>query len=135
MRCAFSVVLSLTLLAAASAAAHPLGNFSINHYTAIRIERDAIELSYVIDMAEIPTFQEIQENGIVAEASHAALPAYLARKAEILRQGLTLIVYGQRTSLRAESPEVIFMPGAGGLPTMKIGVRYRAKLEAGSGPL
>ena len=130
MRCAFAAVLIWILLAAATAAAHPLGNFSISHYTAIRVERDAVELSYVIDMAEIPTFQEIQEKGIVAEAGDAALPAYLARKAEILKQGLLLTVDGRRTSLRAESPEVIFPPGAGSLPTMKIAVRYRAKLDA-----
>ena len=37
--------------------AHPLGNFSISHYTAIRLDSDAVVLRYLIDMAEIPTFQ------------------------------------------------------------------------------
>ena len=39
------------------AAAHPMGNFSISHYTGIRIDRGYLEVLYVIDMAEIPTFQ------------------------------------------------------------------------------
>ena len=40
--------------------AHPLGNFSISHYTSLRLAPEAVELHYIIDMAEIPTFQEIQ---------------------------------------------------------------------------
>jgi hypothetical protein len=58
--------------------AHPLGNFSISHYTAIHLEPDAVVLRYRIDMAEIPTFQEIQDTQIVPEAKHASLHAYLA---------------------------------------------------------
>jgi hypothetical protein len=43
--------------------AHPMGNFSISHYAAIHVERDGVELQYVVDMAEIPTYQEIQRRG------------------------------------------------------------------------
>ena len=42
------------LFASRPAPAHPLGNFSISHYTAIHVEHDRIELRYFIDMAEIP---------------------------------------------------------------------------------
>ena len=45
------------LLLPAVAAAHPLGNFTINHYAGIRVEPDRILLDVVIDQAEIPTFQ------------------------------------------------------------------------------
>src|SRR5215813_646082 len=48
-------------------ATHPLGNFSINHYTAIHLESDAVVLHYIIDMAEIPTFQEIQDTQLVPQ--------------------------------------------------------------------
>ena len=119
--------------AAASAVAHPLGNFSISQYTAIRIGRDAIELRYVIDMAEIPTFQEIQDTAIVPEAGHVSLGPYLTRKAETLKDGLRLEVDDQALPLRTESRDVIFPPGAGGLPTMKFGVVYRAALPPGRG--
>ena len=37
--------------------AHPLGNFTINHYAEVRVEVDRILLDVVIDQAEIPTFQ------------------------------------------------------------------------------
>ncbi len=48
-----------------AADAHPMGNFSISHYAGIRVEPGHIEVRYLIDMAEIPTYQEIQDNGIV----------------------------------------------------------------------
>ena len=115
-----------------SATAHPLGNFSISHYSGIHISKDAIELRYMIDMAEIPTFQEIQESGIVPKAGDPNLEAYLTRKTELLRDGLTLEVNGKLIRLRIESKEIIFPPGAGDLPTMKIGVLYKAKLTGES---
>src|SRR4051794_37038741 len=39
--------------------AHPLGNFTINHYSRIELSAGRITLRYVLDMAEIPTFQEM----------------------------------------------------------------------------
>src|SRR5215470_5654144 len=115
-------------LAPAPSLAHPLGNFSISHYTGIRVERDVIELHYVLDMAEIPTFQVIQETGIVPEVGHSSVSAYLAKQAEVLQDGLRLEVNGQRLPLAGVSSEVLFPPGAGGLPTLKLGLQYRARL-------
>jgi ABC-type nickel/cobalt efflux system permease component RcnA len=114
--------------------AHPLGNFSISQYSAIRVDKETVEIRYIIDMAEIPTFQEIQESGIVPMTGDSSLQAYLERKAQMLSGGLRLEINGQRLTLSVDSRDIIFPPGAGDLPTMKIGIRYRAKLgdaEAG----
>jgi ABC-type nickel/cobalt efflux system permease component RcnA len=122
-----SVILALALTPA-STPAHPLGNFSINQYTGIRIEADTVGLRYLVDMAEIPTYQEIQEAGIVPEAGHPGLSAYVAKTVERLKEGLLLEVDGRRLPLQVESSEIIFPPGAGGLPTLKLGVLYRASV-------
>ena len=122
-----------TMLSASAATAHPLGNFSISHYSGIGVGKDGIEIKYVIDMAEIPTFQEIQEHGIAADVEDANVQAYVARKAEILRDGLSLRVNGKPLGLQVDSRQIIFPPGAGGLPTMKIGVLFKAKLDAANG--
>ena len=106
--------------------AHPLGNFSINHYSGIVVRRDLIEVRYFIDMAEIPTFQEIQETGIVPVVGHAGLGPYLVRRAHTLREGLRLAVNEHRLELSSHSEDVVFPPGAGGLPTMRVGVLYQA---------
>jgi nickel/cobalt exporter len=109
--------------------AHPLGNFSISHYTGIQIAQDSIELRYVLDMAEIPTFQELQDTGLAPEVEHPSVHGYLAQKTEILKAGLLLEVNGQGLTLKVVSSEILFPPGAGGLPTLKLGVVYRTPLD------
>ena len=55
---AAAAAIGLAVMAPALASAHPLGNFTINHYAGIRVEPDRLILDVVIDQAEIPTFQE-----------------------------------------------------------------------------
>ena len=43
---------------AAPAAAHPLGNFSMNHIAEVSVSDGRVDVRYVLDQAEIPTFQE-----------------------------------------------------------------------------
>ncbi len=45
-------------VAAGTADAHPLGNFSVNHLTVVKISADRVDVRYVLDQAEIPTFRE-----------------------------------------------------------------------------
>jgi ABC-type nickel/cobalt efflux system permease component RcnA len=110
------------------ACAHPMGNFSINHYMKIVAGARDVELDYIIDMAEIPTFQETKERGLITNAGDPALVPYLARQADSLKGGLTLDADGQPLKLECVSRQAIFPPGAGGLPTMKMGFVYRASL-------
>lgn len=135
-RILLAALLAMVLLANPTASyAHPMGNFSISHYSALRVEPGYIELRYIIDMAEIPTYQEIQDTGISPKEGDPALPAYLVKKAEVLARGLTLQVDGRQLPLQLVSQSVIFPAGAGGLPTMKLGFVYRAalgRLSAGS---
>ena len=128
---AISMVVSLMSFST-SAIAHPMGNFSISHYSGIRIGKDAIEIKYILDLAEIPTFQELQENGVTARADDEGVQTYVRRKAEILRDGLRLQISGKAVRLEVGSTEIIFPPGAGGLPTMKIGILFKAKLDSAS---
>src|SRR5258708_3348154 len=79
-------------------------------------------------MAEIPTFQEIQRTGIVATESDPNVVAYLTGEGRSLASGLSLVVNGHALALRLISSNAIFPPGAGGLPTMKLGFVYRAPL-------
>jgi len=119
----------LVVLMPAVGRAHPMGNFSVSHYGGIRILPAGIELRYFLDLAEIPTFQEIQDSGIVAEAGHASLGPYLAQRAETLRSALALELNGRRLELVTGARDVRFTPGVGGLPTMKLGIVYRASLD------
>jgi ABC-type nickel/cobalt efflux system permease component RcnA len=117
------------LLATVPVAAHPLGNFSVNRYAAIGVEPEAVEIRYLVDMAEIPTFQEMQEFGLGAQADHPGTTAYLVRQAEALGQGLRVHVDGRALALRVQARQVSFAPGAADLPTMKLAIVYRAAIE------
>jgi nickel/cobalt exporter len=108
--------------------AHPMGNFSISHYSGISIGRDYLEVRYLIDMAEIPTFQEMQQFGITARRDEPRLPAYLSAKAAAFAQDLHVTINGRAVPLRVVSEDVIFPTGAGNLPTMKFGFVYRAQI-------
>src|SRR6516165_10324318 len=79
-------------------------------------------------MAEIPTFQELQQNQLVTQTQDRRVQAYLSSQAENFRNSLTLTLNGQPLSLETVSREILFSQGAGNLPTMKFGVVYRAEV-------
>ena len=111
---------------------HPMGNFSVNHYSKITFENDRIRVNYFIDLAEIPTYQELLQANISAtsiDPNSVMVTNYVAARGAELARGLALEVNGQATPLRLVSSGVIFPAGAGGLPTMKMGFVYEAAYE------
>jgi nickel/cobalt exporter len=110
--------------------AHPLGNFTINHYAGLDVSPAAIAIDFVIDMAEIPAFQEITTfdangNG-VADSSEAA--AYHAEKCAALQPDLNLFVNNKPLGLVLTSSYVEFPAGAGGLPTLRLTCGFSAAI-------
>jgi hypothetical protein len=89
-----------------------------------------VEVRYFLDFAEIPTYQELQSAGISATADDPAVTAYALTQGRLLGQHLILEVDGRRVPLRLISHAIIFPPGAGGLPTMKLGFIYQSNLPA-----
>jgi len=117
------------------AAAHPMGNFSVNHYSKIALESDRIRIRYFIDLAEIPTYQELQQAKIAAtdiDPSSPEVIGYVSARGAELGRGLALDVDGKPTTLQLISSGVIFPVGAGGLPTMKMGFVYEAAYPSAS---
>ena len=110
--CLFLLALCLGL--APRSFAHPMGNFSVNHYSKISLESDGIRVSYIIDLAEIPTYQELQQGNVTADVADAAVTRFVAARGTELERGLSLLVDGKRLPLRLVSSQVIFPPGAGG---------------------
>jgi len=51
------IALAAALIAPAVATAHPLGNFTINRFSRVEVSGHRIYVRYVLDLAEIPTFQ------------------------------------------------------------------------------
>ena len=64
--------LLVALAVPAVASAHPLGNFTINHYSRIQPSGDHVYVLYVLDMAEIPTFQAKADVESQGESAYGA---------------------------------------------------------------
>ena len=114
------------------ASAHPLGNFTINHYDRIEVSENGIEVYSVVDMAEIPAFRERQQidaNGDGAVDS-AEGEAYAAAKVDGLRRNLRLRVDGDEAALTDVSHEIAFPEGQGGLSLLRLTGIYRAELPS-----
>ena len=110
------VVVGVILVQPREASAHPLGNFTVNHYAGIELAGDRVFVRYVLDLAEIPTFQ----SGDRVRAPR--YPSELARELD-LRLG------GERVVLRPVAHRVSERPGAGGLPTLRFEAVYAAPLR------
>jgi nickel/cobalt exporter len=119
------------VVASTAALAHPMGNFSINHYSGIEASAHEIQVRYILDLAEIPTFQQMQildsdHNGLIGQAEKER---YLADTIQALASGLILTADNHRLALIPVSQELSATPGMGGLPTLKLSALYRAQLD------
>ena len=110
-------VVAASLVAPAIATAHPLGNFTINRFSRVEVEGPRIYVHYVLDLAEIPTFQ----------AGRIDANTYAHR----IARGAQLTVNGDRARLVPIATAVAHPAGAGGLKTTRLEVILRGpKLTA-----
>jgi nickel/cobalt transporter (NicO) family protein len=110
-------------LAAPAALAHPLGNFSINHLDRLKVSSSRVDVTYILDQAEIPTFQE------------RGLPpaTVLARKRAEVARRLSLVVDGRRMPLVFQpGAQISFPPGQGGLKLTRVVLPLSAAVAPGT---
>jgi ABC-type nickel/cobalt efflux system permease component RcnA len=121
-----------TLLWPASAAAHPLGNFTTNRYSRLEFSTDAVRITYVLDFAEIPTFQQLQrlDTDGDGQLSEAETTAYLDHDMPIITQGLRLVVGDSVLPLTVVDRAASLQPGQG-LPTLRLEAHFSAQLPDG----
>jgi nickel/cobalt transporter (NicO) family protein len=130
-------LLVLALIPAAPAAAHPLGNFTINQYSRIDVGTGTATLHYVLDLAELPTvadraLADPDGNGTISDAER---DAYLDAKLAEIVPGLHLASGARELPLELRSHSLALVPGQAGLETTRIEAEFRAALPASSGAL
>jgi nickel/cobalt exporter len=126
------VVVVAVLAVAGPAAAHPLGNFTVNHLTRITLDRDALDVRYVLDLAEIPAFTLDRSLDPHGTPSQATLERWAAAHAREVASQLDLNVDGRDVALVPVMSAVRARPGAGGLPTLYFTATYAAAIGAGA---
>jgi ABC-type nickel/cobalt efflux system permease component RcnA len=108
------LTVAAALIGPATASAHPLGNFTINRFSRVEVSGPRVYVRYVLDLAEIPTFQ----------AGHIDRQAYatrIARNAKLELDGRPATLVPLRTALAHPL-------GAGGLHTTRFEVILRGPL-------
>jgi nickel/cobalt transporter (NicO) family protein len=87
-------------LAAATLLAHPLGNFSISHYTRLHATTSGLQVMYVLDFAEIPTQQLARQWGTLDSAkADEAMRGWVANGLKFHSQGRALTPFHTGTEL------------------------------------
>jgi nickel/cobalt exporter len=113
--------------------AHPLGNFSINTFSRVEVGTEKLKVHYVVDMAEIPTFQESQtiDKDKDGKLSNDELIEYLSRVVPQFAHSLLLTIDEKEVRLNEVSRNVTMPAGSGGLPTLRIVCDFEGALPAG----
>ncbi|MGH2417580.1 MAG: nickel transporter, partial [Candidatus Limnocylindria bacterium] len=130
LRAAAALALVMAALPAA-ATAHPLGNFSINHYARVTVSPERVEIDLVIDVAEIPTIAaapSLDRDGD-GSVSGGELRASEVRECLARAEALRVVVGGQAVSLTLSSAALELRPGAGALQTLRIACALRASID------
>jgi ABC-type nickel/cobalt efflux system permease component RcnA len=115
-------------------AAHPMGNFSINHYARFQATPARVDLYYVLDMAEIPTVTEktamdADGNGVVSVEKRRA---YVRAKSAELAQHLRVTVNDASVAIVPQNAAIELRPGAAKLDTMRLTFAATIPLSATS---
>jgi ABC-type nickel/cobalt efflux system permease component RcnA len=118
-------IIAISLLWMLPADAHPLGNFTINHYAGIHVDQDKIGIDYVLDMAEIPAFQEINRQ----------TDKYPLEKCNEVNSNLELLINKQPLVIQTVESAVEFPPGVGGLSTLRLTCNFQGAVSVAANQL
>jgi ABC-type nickel/cobalt efflux system permease component RcnA len=116
----FLAPLLMATVMATLAFAHPMGNFSVSHYSRIEPARDGAAIRYVLDLAEIPTFQLLQQWQLDATSPQAELERHAAEQARQWSGNLKIELDGRAVKPRFERATLVLDKGAGGMAIMRV---------------
>jgi ABC-type nickel/cobalt efflux system permease component RcnA len=108
------------LAIAGLALAHPMGNLSVNHYARLAPGSKGVNVTYVLDLAELPTFELMQTWGVARDAAKDVLEAKAKTQAAEWAANLSFTEAGDPLSAKLLSANLTVLDGAGNLPVFRI---------------
>ena len=112
----------LLLVPVQPAGAHPLGNFTINHYNGLLLFPDRIENAAVVDTAELPTIT--QRNSVDSDGDDTVTAgerrAFAVDQCDVLAAELKIEVDATPLRWRVVNAAFTYRPGAAGLETSRL---------------
>ena len=121
--------LPVSLILSVWLGAHPMGNFSISHFSAIRIEASRVAVDYTLDFAEIPAGELLRGWGLDGAGAQAEVEQKAAGAMRGWGDGLQLSQAGRPLKLSLGKSEVVVTAGAGGLPVLRITGHFSAPVD------
>lgn len=126
------LLLPASLWSGAAALAHPLGNFTVNTFAGLHLAPGRLEVDYVLDLAEVPTFQERPRidrdgDGVLSPTERTNWGWETARR---LSGGLEVTVDGRAVVLTPVAVRVTSLPGQAGLQVLRLEASFEAPLPS-----
>ena len=103
-----------------------MGNFSVNHYARLEPGPRGVAIRYVMDLAEIPTFEMLQLWGPGADLQKKAM-----EQAREWAAKLEVAVNGKRIPVRVVRAQVALAEGAGNMQVARITADLQVEATAG----
>ncbi|MGW7381629.1 urease accessory protein UreH domain-containing protein [Streptomyces sp. NPDC054794] len=113
---------ALALVPAASASAHPLGNFTVNRYDGLVAAPGQLRVDHVEDLAEIPATQA------KPDIKRLGMTEWARQRCATAAEGSRLTVDGRRSTLSVRASHALPRPGQAGLDTLRVECRLTAEL-------
>ena len=113
--------------------AHPMGNISVNHHARFSLTARGVELRYVLDFAELPTFELLRSWKLERTSPREQLEAKAREQGRQWLHQLQMTIDGKTVHPKFDGAELTVADGAGNLPVARIATR--AHLEATGGTL
>ena len=117
-----ALILSAIFVFSFAATAHPLGNFSVNQFSRIDAGPSGIKVHQIVDLAEIPTFQESSkiDTDRDGKMSDDELTAYQAGLTAEFVSRLLLTANDERLLLKVSGQKIALIAAEGALPTLRM---------------
>ncbi len=112
--------------------AHPMGNFSVSHYAKFQVKGKAVDLTYALDLAELPTLDLLNQWGLDRNSPRAKLERKAAWQARQWVNHLEITSGGKPVTPKLVDSSLVIADGAGDLPILRITAHLQFDAPAGA---
>ncbi len=99
---------------------HPMGNYSVSHYTRFEPRQDGVAMVYTLDLAEIPTVELLSGWSLDRNSPRGQLEARAQQQAREWVSRLKISTEGRTVRPRFDGARLTVEDGAGGVPVIRI---------------
>ncbi|MFJ9246340.1 sulfite exporter TauE/SafE family protein [Streptomyces sp. NPDC101776] len=117
---------ALLIVPAATASAHPLGNFTVNRYDGLVVAPGKLRVTHIEDLAEIPATQA------KPDIKQLGMTEWARQRCDKAAEGSKVTVDGRTVALTPGSSTARLRPGQAGLNTLRVECSSTAPLPKGS---